>query len=539
MIVGWEFEMKSIKFIGFFFICLLAACSDSSTNTAGVLSETESGETASTVTLSGSLYYYDLLSQRNYSGTIVALTRVANGRTTLIDSTTTDSTGNFTFVNAPTDGYGIVATLKKSDSTFASFYPLTPENYNKDSTLYIEIAPAATIMLSPHYNGLSVGDTICITGMLSCTTITNQNKDDKFIEISGIPATRNGPTSTSITQIEIANKNGVRNVQVDWNLTINGTLVIDDNVLAKIDKETIITLPKIDEMDSLSDKTLDSLIVPVFLTSDHIVSYTHDNGFMDENNSVLPWVFGYDHSYNPDNSISNYKSVIFVTIPSIKASATIKELYGEPGSINVNPDSRIRLFSDIDVNDTIHNYRAIEALREAEIFTEDSSFAFGFWITLDGESLTENNNVLLSSKSSDGKMGFEIRQCENEKQSLCTRIYNGQDTSSTDNIEFGEAKILDGEQHYYSVVIHKKHLDIGADGKSIRSTDLKLADKFYELKGLLPGEHVLTHFTLYSFGDFIRKADDKNWERLKAWQRAFYELQKNAMETTFDNYLKL
>jgi hypothetical protein len=136
------------------------------------------------------------------------------------------------------------------------------------------------------------------------------------------------------------------------------------------------------------------------------------------------------------------------------------------------------------------------------------------------------------------KLGFEIRQCESEKKALCTKIYNGVDSASTDETDFGKAKILDGKQHYYSLVIHKKHLDISVDGKSIRSTDLKLSSKFYGLNGFELGNHDLGQLIVYSFGNFIRKENEKNWMRLKAWQHAFYELQKKAKETSFEHYQK-
>lgn len=516
---------------------LFSACSDKD-SMAGVLTETESGQTASTDTLSGHIHNYDYSSdESDYSQARIFLTKVVNGRTLVVDSTTTDDNGDFTFVSAPTDAYSIVANLEHNDTTWAGMTRLTPENrYNS-----IAIGPAGTILLSPRYNGLSVGDTLCITGTLSCAAITEENKDEEYITITGIPANHDGYTYATITQIEIANKNGVRSIPVEWDLYSEGTLVVKDSVLAKVIGEEVVTLPEMSEMDSLEDKTLDSLIVPIFFNTERTVSYTHDDGFMGPDGSLLPWANAYEHSIDTSRFVDNIKSVFFVTVPSISKSITIKKLYGAPGSIDIYPEGRIRFVRNFNGSDSL-NVRAStirDRFKELNVFSDDSSIAIGFWISQDGSELTEDNNVLVSSLSSDGKLGFEIRQCESEKTALCTKIYNGIDSISTAEKEFGKAKILDGTEHYYSLVIHKKHLDISADGKSIHSTDLKLSDDFYGLKGFVLGDYDLGQLIVYSFGNFIRKESEKNWNRLKAWQRAFYELQKNAKETTFERYQKI
>jgi hypothetical protein len=265
---------------------------------------------------------------------------------------------------------------------------------------------------------------------------------------------------------------------------------------------------------------------------------------MGPDGSLLPWAFAYEHSIDTSSTwvLDNIKSVFFVTVPSISKSITIKKLYGAPGSIDIYPEDRIRFVGNFNGSDSL-SIKA-SAMRERlfkdrNVFSDDSSFAIGFWLSLDESELTEDNSVLISSLSNNGKLGFEIRQCESEKTALCTKIYNGIDSISTAEKEFGKAKILDGTEHYYSLVIHKKHLDISADGKSIHSTDLKLSDDFYGLKGFVLGDYDLGQLIVYSFGNFIRKESEKNWNRLKAWQRAFFELQKKAKETTFERYQKI
>ena len=158
--------------------------------------------------------------------------------------------------------------------------------------------------------------------------------------------------------------------------------------------------------------------------------------------------------------------------------------------------------------------------RWIEVF-EDSSFAISFWLELDS---LADSTVLLGNCDS---LGFEIRRCQKDSSAICTRIYNGIDTASTDSIEYGKASILDGKRHHYALAIHKKHLTIAVDGITIRDTDLKLSEKFYKVEGIRAATGLVEDILFFSFGDFIRYKGDKSWRRLKAWLYAFYEMQKD------------
>jgi hypothetical protein len=155
------------------------------------------------------------------------------------------------------------------------------------------------------------------------------------------------------------------------------------------------------------------------------------------------------------------------------------------------------------------------------VFTEDSSVAISFWFEI--ESLAKDAYLLSAGSDS---LGFDIRRCSKDTTALCARVYNGIDSASTDSVEYGKAAVLDGKRHHYSLAIHKKHLVIAIDGKTIRDTDLKLSEDFYGIKDIQIGETPLQNLALYSFGDFIKHKNDKNWNRLKAWLYAFYEMQK-------------
>ena len=41
------------------------------------------------------------------------------------------------------------------------------------------------------------------------------------------------------------------------------------------------------------------------------------------------------------------------------------------------------------------------------------------------------------------------------------------------------------------------------------------------------GDYPLENLIVHSFGSYIRKDGEKDWIRLKAWLKAFYEMQKD------------
>ena len=157
------------------------------------------------------------------------------------------------------------------------------------------------------------------------------------------------------------------------------------------------------------------------------------------------------------------------------------------------------------------------------------SFAVSFWIERNGEvadSADNSDSIEILSAGTD-TLGLKIAQCEKDAQFICTTIHSGIDTDSSDNAIYGKAKVLDGKRHHVSLAIHEKHLTIAIDGETIRDTDLKLAENFdKDLRHIQVGDEPLEDFIVYYFDDSIRKDEDKDWTRLKAWLMAFYELQK-------------
>lgn len=471
---------------------VLFACSESS-NTAGVWTETESGQTASlTVVMSGI--------DSNSATVKLALTRTIDNRTTIIDSAIVDSNLQATFKKVPYNDFSIVAAAYDQEENNLSSSLISSESLAKsdlltdsgfvESTIKMNLHKSALLQVRNDIAELSIGDSLCISRTLSCGIYDETAQDAGYITITNVPS------DISYSQIEIVSAKGTHTQPVSWNVTTTDTLHVTHQGVSQINKILSFTLSKVSYLDSLSDKTLDSLLVPFKKESEDSLDF-----FQDKNWNFLPQVA---------NSIGK-ETFYWITLPPMDSSVEISY-----GTANFNKDetvssSRVLAFkTSVNAGDTVW---------QTEDLFRDSSIAISFWATLD----SAKSELILSAVQSE--IGFEIRRCDSDKKAICTKIYNGIDTAATDTMEYGKSKLFDGERHHYSLVIHKKHLSIVVDGQVIRSTDLKLSEKFYKLKDLIVGADI-ENLLLYSFGDFIRKPEDKSWHRLNAWLQAFYELQK-------------
>jgi len=502
-----------------FLAVALSACGDT-TSTAGVISETESGQTASiTVTLTRPGVYVDLPSGEK-PDTRVALMRSIDGRTTVVNSATPDSNSRVTFKDIPLKGFSIVASTKYSDGSTSLAGIITDKLLIQNKTLSdtgltadsidLELQATATLRLDAGFAELSFGDSVCITGTLSCGTYDEAARDSGFIVIRDIPATTPDAQYVDYDQVEILGEGSVRNDSVSWRVHPGETREATRDIVIETATWFNFSLPETDLMDSLSEKSIDSLLVPVTRSQEFNMSVGMPLGsrygyaFLDEESNMLPWISTSAHSDS---------ATLWVTLPRLEDSLQVIYVEGEINPEKAPAESRIRNYFTKTDSATLFS---------GKVFSDDSSFALSFWIE---KNASEDSDLVLVSSVEDS-IGFEIRQCLDEKNSLCTRIYNGIDTLTTDSIEYGKANILDGSRHHFTMAIHKKHLAIAIDGITIRDTDLKLSENFYKLEEIQFGKTVLEGAIFYSFGDFVRKPEDKDWARLKAWLYTFYELQK-------------
>lgn len=174
-------------------------------------------------------------------------------------------------------------------------------------------------------------------------------------------------------------------------------------------------------------------------------------------------------------------------------------------------------------NNVVFSAKSVQEATVESIDMKRTNTGFSFKINLDG-SKEKQPVVLLSNVKEDynGKqVGYEIRQCEEKSKSLCTRIYSGLDSVATDTIVYGKSDLLDGEDHIFTIVFVENHLSIAVDGKVIRDTDLKVSNTFHSFEyadaETTLGKAELTDFVMFKMSTDIRKKGETNWNRLKAW----------------------
>lgn len=481
---------------------LFSACAlpedDKGTSTAGVLTETESGHTLAFTTEYS--WDYDLPKSARVKYT---LAKIVDGKTELYDSITVDA-NDFAIFEDVKGAYSVIATTEG----LAGAEILKS---NDEDSIYVRLRKPATLKISVDYDSLSVGDTICITGLLRCKQISKSDAKNGYAIIENIPIVENDEGEKTI---EIYNGKKFVTKDVFWNFKEDDTLFVNNYANANILYSLDFSLPKFDLLDSLDDPKLDSLLVPLKEKGSHDKSmpfYQHDYSevFLDEQGNVVTSQGG--------DWISEDSILYWVAIPQISTTAKLTAVAGEIQWHNFErADSRLRQFVASPATDTLLDMRY-----DNSVFTEDSSVAISFWFEI--ESLKKDAPLLSAGSDS---LGFDIRRCSKDSTALCARIYNGIDSASTDSVEYGKAAVLDGKRHHYSLAIHKKHLVIAIDGTTIRDTDLKLSEDFYGIKDIQIGKTPLQNLALYSFGDFIKHKNDKNWNRLKAWLYAFHEMQK-------------
>ena len=494
----------------------VAACSlpndSQESEHAGVLTETESGHTVA-FAISEELSDVVVPKSAKKSGKVqFALTRIVDGKTELMD-TATVKYGDYAVFEDITGAYSVVATAIGLSGEKDTLYGADILKRNDLDTVHVLVQKPATLRISTSYSEFvktNLGEelqellpesaTLCITGTLACKKISAEDIKRGYTFVENVPLFDN---ESSVKQVEIQFGNQFQTLGVDWELSAGDTLYASETVLgAKKLFDIDFTLPETDMYDTMGGAVLESMILPVKLSDKDLSSYR--NFFLDEQGNVIT-----TQRHKP---LSSDSSLYWITVPKMDPTAKLSFMSGEYKDVSTH--SLLRTYWPEVEKDTLWRW--------IEIF-EDSSFAISFWLELDS---LADSTVLLGSCDS---LGFEIRRCQKDSTAICTRIYNGIDTASTDSIEYGKANILDGKPHHYSLAIHKKHLTIAVDGETIRDTDLKLSEKFYNVEGIRATPGLAQDILFYSFGDFIRYPGDRSWTRLKAWLYAFYEFQKDVL----------
>lgn len=451
-------------------LAVFYACSE--TNTAGVLTETESGTTIAGIVVNSE--------GNSVAFARIALVRIKNSRPDSVATIAANENGEFSFENAPDSLFGI---LVYADSVMGYMQIATDSNFYKIST-----GAKATVFVKTE--NMNVGDSLCIGGTFSCAQVMADDLKTGSVKVENVPP-------GNYSQVNFWNNDSEFVVKSTWNIFAGDTCII-----SSLGKYNLLSIQKFALPDSIwnvvdttiKERVLDSLIVPIQLKD--FATPTDKFG-----NKV---------------HIAVQNDYALATLNFKNDTSEVYWLQNETDTIDVYK-TRVRYASKkITANKVIDNVFA------------DSSFAVSFWLKFDSKNLADTGAILLSAK--EDNIGFDIRQCSSDKNIVCTKIYNGIDSASTDTIDYGRTKILDGLLHNVIVSVHKKHLSIAVDGNIIRDTDLKLSPSFYKLPNIKLGEFELQNFILFSFGDFIRKPKELTWDRLNVWLKAFYLLQFNLMQ---------
>jgi len=502
--------MKSLKT----FLCLagtatllfMAACSNG-TDTAGVISETESGKT-----IAGLITDTEgkpLARARVYLTGVDTVTY----HTYVMDSAETADDGAFTMFSAGDQHhFRVLAKAIPETDTLLGFKDYYNSTWDTDwpDTVHFEIEVGAPAVVQLYLQGsFSEIDSVCFHGTFVCAAPSEEELGDGRMTIRNMPAGQIGKytvwrNDTASTSPFVDDPKSVRpGDTLYWSgiVALWGTSVETLNISIPEKAKAI--------LDSAGlDPTLNNLIVPVYAPKDK-----EFNLFIDGWGSTIDLF-----TAEQDKSTGKYWAMFDSINAKEQEAHWLLTQYEYPYKQSTN----IRqLYSEIEPGTTFF---------DTNFVLHTPSFAVSFWIEKNGEKAdsadSADSRIKVFSAGTD-TLGFEIAQCEKDAQFICTTIRSGIDSASAESDIFGKAKALDGARHHVSLVIHEKHLTIAIDGETIRDTDLKLAENFArDLRHIQVGDERLEDFIVYHFDDSIRKEGDKNWDRLKAWLMAFYELQK-------------
>lgn len=549
---GRKIYSNVILFAGAFF-ALLSACSNG-TDTAGVISETESGQTAQAeyVKVTGIVNGTD---GKPIPQALVYYTGddTLTHHTIVLDSTLSDDDGTFAFDSIAdcTRRHGCTARLfakatVKEDTLVGFIYDYHYFSSRDSSIVHqnIEIGEPATLNIATaelrDYHDVDA-DSICFEGSFVCAAITQEDLENGYLTIEGVPPGIIG-AKWIWHEGEAQEAGGTLELKPGstffWGVGGGGYAV--DSIRLALPERALHML------DSLGlEPTLDSLFIPYKLST-KVYDYPEND---DYGNTPDPLVdeFG-NRIFSLKAEGETQEARYWMSVSTIgKDTLTARWLQGGYIADEIYPNIQY-LYATIEpgttFEDTLFNthgvtlktcvmYKrqqntvatevAVDNCRETGSYNwQENSFAVSFWI--DTKDIDTDSKPVLFSAGND-TLGFKIAQCESDPQSVCTMLKASADSANSEI--YGKTKFFDGKKHHFSLVIYEKHLTIAIDGQTVHDTDLKPAAEFYGgIRGIRTGDYTLEDFVTFLLGSYIRKDGEKDWTRLQAWLMAFYELQK-------------
>ena len=247
-------NFKIINIAGIFALAsLFSACSDE--NHAGVLTETESG-----TTIAGIIINENGTPATSARVDLISATHIA-ARMAPIKTATTDEDGKYTIDSVAAGEYALQ--ISNTEHTQSAYQTLTVEENKTDlQTLNVpeaKLEENASLELDLSTYDLDKGDTLCITGTLNCTAVSENNLKSGTVTLSEIPPAE----FTNIMLIKGSSRDtSTRNVK--WDFVPGEKLEVSSTIVTVTVPEEALTAAK----KLNGNKTLDSVIVPVSLSTD-------------------------------------------------------------------------------------------------------------------------------------------------------------------------------------------------------------------------------------------------------------------------------
>lgn len=488
-------NFKIINTAGIFALAsIFSACSDE--NHAGVLTETESGTTIASIVIDGN--GSPVVSARV---SLLSANHVAT-RMAPIKTATTDKDGKYTIDSVSAGEYALQ--ISNTENTQSAYQTITVEE-NKTDLQTINVPEAkleenASLELDLSTYDLVKGDTLCITGTLSCTGVSESDIKSGTLTIDEIPPAE----FTNIILIRGSGRD-TTSKHVKWDFVPGEKLEVSSEfVTVNVTEEALNATKKLN-----GNKTLESMIVPVTISPEIKNPVLIDN----DGDSLAVYKAENDLDSSlyltsiPNIDVGTYKFTIASCDSAYKSSAISRAFAESKSGMSVTEGDFMNTF----ITDTSSN-----------------SLGISFWIEEDGSKIAKKDSSILDSKEND--VTYRLRVGEKPEQ-LCANFYRrvSKDSTYTDSFpELGNSychNVLDGERHHYAMYIKANHIVIAIDGKTVEDTKMKNA--FIIFPGFVTGNHKLKNLTVFSLKQSaIAQSDDSGWERLQAWLNAYYLLQK-------------
>ena len=488
-------NFKIINIAGFFALAsIFSACSDE--NHAGVLTETESG-----TTIAGIIINENGTPATSARVDLISATHIA-ARMAPIKTDTTDEDGKYTIDSIPAGDYALQ--ISNTEHTQSAYITLTVEDSKTDlQTLNVpeaKLEENASLELDLGTYDLDKGDTLCITGTLNCTAVSESDLKSGTVKLDEIPPAE----FTNIILIRGAGcDTSTRNVK--WDFVPGEKLEVSSTIVTVTVPEEALTAAK----KLNGKKTLESMIVPITIPT------KVKNPVLIDNNGDSLAVFKAENDAD--------SSLYFTAIPSIDVGTHKFTVTSSESVYKTSEISRVFAESKSGLSVTEGDF-----MNTFITDTTSNSLGISFWIEEDGSKIAEKDSSILDSKENDVTYRLETGK---KPEQLCANFYRrvSKDTTYQDSdtvlVNSYCHDVLDGTRHHYVMYIKANHIVIAIDGKTVEDTDMKNA--FIMFPGFAIGNHKLTNLTVFSLKQSaIAQSNDSGWERLQAWLNAYYIMQK-------------